>query len=82
MDCSNSARNRDDHYDPDLDKLKEANVFKLTCNHFCYTDGTELFSNKMFNISPAEAAPMDPQQRFLLECSKELTVTPSQGQDL
>mmetsp|Transcript_30647 Transcript_30647/g.56171 ORF Transcript_30647/g.56171 Transcript_30647/m.56171 type:complete len:1302 (-) Transcript_30647:245-4150(-) len=59
-------------YEPDFDKIQwlEGEV-KLTCKHATFTEGLDMFSAKTFNITPAEAAVMDPQQRCALELTQE-----------
>eukprot|EP00929_Paragymnodinium_shiwhaense_P007314 TRINITY_DN111235_c0_g1_i1.p1 TRINITY_DN111235_c0_g1~~TRINITY_DN111235_c0_g1_i1.p1 ORF type:complete len:1193 (-),score=289.97 TRINITY_DN111235_c0_g1_i1:44-3622(-) len=51
-------------YDPDLESWKR---HKSYCKHAAFIDGVEMFDCKMFDISPAEAKIMDPQQRLILE---------------
>lgn len=40
---------------------------KIHINHGAFCEGTELFDNKLFSLSLAEARGMDPNQRLLLE---------------
>merc|ERR1719247_3872444 len=59
-----SARwNCDDYYAPDA---TADSGLSYTC-HGGFSDGIELFDNKFFDISPAEAKGMDPTQRQVLE---------------
>nr|AQS99221.1 type I polyketide synthase [Gambierdiscus polynesiensis] len=46
-------------------------AYKTFARHLAFTDGCELFDNKMFSITPAESKVMDPQQRMVLECGYE-----------
>jgi polyketide synthase-associated protein len=39
--------------------------------HGCFTEGIELFDNKLFAVSNAEVVSMDPHQRLALECADE-----------
>jgi len=56
--------NHDDVYDPDPESWKRG---KANCRHGGFMDGTELFDNKFFNLSPNEARQLDPHQRLILE---------------
>mmetsp|Transcript_30512 Transcript_30512/g.65708 ORF Transcript_30512/g.65708 Transcript_30512/m.65708 type:complete len:960 (+) Transcript_30512:75-2954(+) len=47
----------EDHYEP----------WQTTCVHQSFCEGVELFDNRHFEISTAEAAGMDPVQRLILE---------------
>merc|ERR1719326_1525113 len=58
-------------WDPDLYYEEEAGPESgksYTC-HAGFSDGIEMFDNKFFDISPAEAKGMDPTQRQVLEVS-------------
>jgi len=44
---------------------------KTNCQHGCFMDGVELFDEKTFRLSRAEAMGMDPGQRLLLEVGYE-----------
>lgn len=41
--------------------------WQTTCQHQSYCEGVEMFDNKHFEISNAEASGMDPVQRLILE---------------
>jgi len=53
------------YYDKDADQLTS----KSYTNHGGFSDGIELFDCRFFDISPAEAAGMDPTQRQVMEVS-------------
>nr|AQS99298.1 type I polyketide synthase [Gambierdiscus excentricus] len=55
-------------YDPEPTMWR---YYKTFARHLAFTDGCELFDNKMFSITPAESKVMDPQQRMVLECGYE-----------
>mmetsp|Transcript_44821 Transcript_44821/g.116019 ORF Transcript_44821/g.116019 Transcript_44821/m.116019 type:complete len:957 (+) Transcript_44821:89-2959(+) len=46
-------------------------TWQTTCCHQSYVEGTDMFDNKHFEISNAEAGSMDPVQRLLLECGAQ-----------
>lgn len=58
--------NVEEYYDPDPDKAG-----KIKTNRGGFIRGIDLFDNEFFHIFPTEAERMDPQQRFLLECTFE-----------
>jgi len=64
----------EEYYDPDPDNIDFANNPKTTCKHGCYIEGAMLFDSKAFNIPIVEAAVMSPEQRIILELSKECFV--------
>jgi polyketide synthase-associated protein len=45
---------------------------KTNCKHASFIEGVDLFDNKMFGLSAAEAKSMDPAQRQILEVSYEV----------
>mmetsp|Transcript_6301 Transcript_6301/g.9630 ORF Transcript_6301/g.9630 Transcript_6301/m.9630 type:complete len:1095 (-) Transcript_6301:94-3378(-) len=53
------------YYDPDPQSWRTGRTF---VQHVSMVEGLDLFDNKFFLISPAEAGQMDPQQRQVLEC--------------
>jgi polyketide synthase-associated protein len=55
-------------YDPDPDGWRKG---KTWVKHFSMIDGIDLFDNKLFGLSPAECAAMDPHQSAVLECGYE-----------
>nr|AQS99282.1 type I polyketide synthase [Gambierdiscus excentricus] len=44
---------------------------KTSCWHGSFMEGAELFDNRFFLVSPAEASSMDPHQRMLLDVGYE-----------
>eukprot|EP00413_Alexandrium_margalefii_P046685 CAMPEP_0204606950 /NCGR_PEP_ID=MMETSP0661-20131031/59388_1 /ASSEMBLY_ACC=CAM_ASM_000606 /TAXON_ID=109239 /ORGANISM="Alexandrium margalefi, Strain AMGDE01CS-322" /LENGTH=1037 /DNA_ID=CAMNT_0051618313 /DNA_START=45 /DNA_END=3158 /DNA_ORIENTATION=+ len=56
--------NHDDTYDPDPEGWQRGKAY---CKHGCFMEGTELFDNKFFNLSPNESRQLDPHQRLLME---------------
>mmetsp|Transcript_41939 Transcript_41939/g.96235 ORF Transcript_41939/g.96235 Transcript_41939/m.96235 type:complete len:803 (+) Transcript_41939:73-2481(+) len=70
-------------YDPDAPEGQMLDIFnnpyaystgKTNCKHACFMDGVELFDEKQFRLSRAEAMGMDPGQRLLLEVGYESLV--------
>jgi len=57
-----------EHYHPDLESYHYGKVY---CMHMTFVPELDLFDNKFFLISPAEASRMDPCERQLLEMSYE-----------
>mmetsp|Transcript_53485 Transcript_53485/g.95171 ORF Transcript_53485/g.95171 Transcript_53485/m.95171 type:complete len:990 (-) Transcript_53485:202-3171(-) len=55
-------------YDPDPEGWRRYKCFTTHCS---FTDGLELFDNKFFGLSPAEAQGMDPMQMAVLEVGYE-----------
>mmetsp|Transcript_47748 Transcript_47748/g.147578 ORF Transcript_47748/g.147578 Transcript_47748/m.147578 type:complete len:1039 (-) Transcript_47748:168-3284(-) len=56
--------NHDDVYDPDPEGWQRGKAY---CRHGVFMEGTELFDNKFFNLSPNESRGLDPHQRLLME---------------
>jgi len=56
--------NHDDMYDPDPDGWQRGKTY---CKHLVFMEGTDLFDNKFFNLSPNESRQLDPHQRLLME---------------
>eukprot|EP00418_Pyrodinium_bahamense_P022537 CAMPEP_0179147920 /NCGR_PEP_ID=MMETSP0796-20121207/71541_1 /TAXON_ID=73915 /ORGANISM="Pyrodinium bahamense, Strain pbaha01" /LENGTH=1039 /DNA_ID=CAMNT_0020848571 /DNA_START=70 /DNA_END=3189 /DNA_ORIENTATION=+ len=54
----------DEVYDPDPEGWERGKAY---CRHGIFMEGTELFDNKFFNLSPNEARQLDPHQRLLME---------------
>ncbi|MDQ1350633.1 MAG: polyketide synthase PksN, partial [Acidobacteriota bacterium] len=52
------------YYDPDPEKAKEGKIY---CKWGGFIDDEDKFDSLFFNISPAEAEAIDPQERILLE---------------
>merc|ERR1719253_68817 len=55
----------DKYYAPNLDNPE---FWQTTTMHQSYVEGVDLFDNRHFEISNAEAGAMDPVQRQVLEC--------------
>jgi len=53
-----------EYYDPDPEKAKEGKIY---CKWGAFLDDEDKFDPLFFNISPAEAETIDPQERILLE---------------
>jgi len=64
MEVPISRWNHADFYDPDPEGWQRGKTY---CKHCSVMDGTELFDNKFFNLSPNEARQLDPHQRLLME---------------
>jgi len=64
----------DAYYAPEPHR-EEGGSWKTHTQHCCFIDGLELFDNKLFKISPMEAAGMDPNQRQALEIFLETTLS-------
>nr|AQS99172.1 type I polyketide synthase [Gambierdiscus excentricus] len=60
--------NHVEHYHPDLEGYHYGKVY---CMHLSYCPELEMFDNKFFLISPAEASKMDPCERQILEVGYE-----------
>merc|ERR1719424_887513 len=56
------------YYDPDPDCWRSGKTFTQHCS---FVDGLDLFDNRLFTLSPAEATAMDPHQTNVLECGFE-----------
>mmetsp|Transcript_93964 Transcript_93964/g.265926 ORF Transcript_93964/g.265926 Transcript_93964/m.265926 type:complete len:1160 (+) Transcript_93964:86-3565(+) len=54
----------EEYFDSDFDSWRWGKTF---LKHGSFMDGAELFDNKFFSLSPAEAGGMDPHQREVLE---------------
>lgn len=57
-----------EHYHPDLEGYHYGKVY---CMHMTFCPNLEMFDNKFFLISPAEASKMDPCERQILEVGYE-----------
>ena len=57
------------YYNPDVSTMEP---YQMNTRHTSYVEGAELFDNRQFEISNAEAAGMDVRQRHVLECGADL----------
>jgi len=60
-----------ERFNPDPDSIDWENDPQFTCKHCCFIDGVELFDHKCFSLPIAEASTMAPNQRIILEITRE-----------